>query len=106
MIVHNGRANVPLPGLFLQSCSDDLHLTTFEMVYKLNGCKRKVKVFPAAASYVQTPAIVNESNVGRITHKSSLSNLCHAELIGVAAQNLLMRERSVKYCGCCGARSY
>lgn len=49
MIVNNGRASVPLPGFFLQSCSDSPHLMTFEMVYKLNGYKRKVKVFPATA---------------------------------------------------------
>ncbi len=65
---------------FLQSCS--LYLTTFEMVYKLNGYKRKVKVFPATASYVETPAIINDSNVDHIMPKSPLSNLCHTELIG------------------------
>lgn len=80
MIVNNGRANVPLPGFFLQSCS--LHLTTFEMVYKLNGYERKVKVFPATASYVETPAIINDSNVDHIMPRSPLSNLCHTELIG------------------------
>ena len=82
MIVNNGRANVPLPGFFLQSCSDRLYLMTFEMVYKLNGHKRKVKVLPATASYMKTPAIINDCNADHITPLSPLSNLCRTELMG------------------------
>lgn len=41
LIVNNGRANAPLPAFFLQSCSDSVYHTTFEMVYKLNGYKKK-----------------------------------------------------------------
>ena len=74
MIVNKGRAKVPPPGFFLQSCGDNLYLTTCEMVYKLNGYKRKVKVFAAAASYVQTPAIINDCNVDHIMPKSPLSH--------------------------------
>lgn len=71
-----------LPGFFLQSCSGSLYLTTFEMVYKLNGYKRRVKVFPPTASYVETPAIINDCNVDQIMPKSPLSNFCDTELIG------------------------
>lgn len=66
----------------LQSCSDILYVTTFEMVYKLNAYKRKVKVFPATASYSATPAIINDCYVAHIASKSRPSNLCHTELIG------------------------
>lgn len=82
MIVNNGRANGPQPGFSLQSCSDSLYLTTYEMVYKLNGHKSKVKVFLATASYVETPAIINDCNVDHINRKSPLSNLCHTGLMG------------------------
>ena len=76
-----GELSEPLPGFF-PSCSAGLYLTTSEMVYKLNGYKRKVKVFAAAASYVETPAIINDCNVDHITPKSPLSNLCHTQLTG------------------------
>lgn len=92
MIVNNARASMPLPGFFLLSCRDSLYLTTFEMVYKLNGYKRKVKVFPATASYVVTPTIINDCNVDHIMPKSPLSNLCHTELM-------------VSLCSCCTKRS-
>lgn len=65
----------------LQSCSDSLYLTTFEMAYKLNAYKRKVKVFPPTASYVEAPAIINDCNVAHIMSKSPLSNLCQAGLM-------------------------
>ena len=73
---------MPLPGLSLQSCGDSLYFMTFEMVYKLNAYKRKVKVFPSAASYVETSAIINDCNADHIMSKSPLSNLCQTELMG------------------------
>lgn len=68
---------------FLQSCSDSLYVTTFEMVYKLNAYKRKVKVFPATASYSATPAVINDCYVAHRASKSLPSNVkSHTELIG------------------------
>lgn len=81
MIVNNGRANGPEPGFSLQSCSDSLYFTAYEMLYKLNGYKSKVKVFRATASYVETPAIIN-CNVDHIIPKSQLSHLCQTGLMG------------------------
>lgn len=66
MIVINGRASGHRPSFSPQSCSDSLYLTTYEMVYKLNGYKSNVKVFLATSSYVETPAIINDCNVGHI----------------------------------------
>lgn len=67
---------------FCRAVATALYLTTFAMVYKLNGYKRKVKVLPVTASYVEIPAIINDYNVDHIMLKSPLSNLCHTELIG------------------------
>lgn len=50
----------------LQSSSNSLYLTTCEMVYNLNGYKSNVKVFLATGSYVETPATINDCNVGHI----------------------------------------
>lgn len=91
-----GELREPLPG-FLPSCSDSLYLTTFEMVYKLNGYKRKVKVFAAAASYVETPAIINDCNVDHIMPKSLLSNLCHTQLMGVSGGPEPLRSMEIYY---------
>lgn len=67
--------------LFQQSCGDNLYFTTFGMVYKLNASKRKVRVFPSTALYVEIPAIINECNVAHIISKSPPSNFCQTELM-------------------------
>lgn len=92
-----GELSEPLPGFF-PSCSAGLYLTTSEMVYKLNGYKRKVKVFAAAASYVETPAIINDCNVDHITPKSPLSNPCHVGPNLCAAQKYIIYCRSAPNC--------
>ena len=79
-IVNNEQSSESPAAFLLQSCSDSLFLTTFQMLYKLNHRKRKVKVLPASASYVETPAIINDCNVDRIMSEGPPSNLCHTGL--------------------------